>query len=198
MIRLLFVRHGQTEFNVKKRVQGWCDSPLTQEGIKQARSLKNVLKEVDLLAAYSSTSERCRDTLDVILKDRDIKKYDRKGLKEIYFGLAEGERVEKVFPNGTANLSGYQDIQGESKQQALKRFEDEIQSIVSMYAEGNILIVTHGSILKEFFSHIDMDFKQAAIEAKGSVNKLISNCSLSIVEYNQGNYHLVSYGKTYY
>ena len=48
MIRLLFVRHGQTEFNVKKRVQGWCDSPLTQEGIKQAESLIDVLQEVDI------------------------------------------------------------------------------------------------------------------------------------------------------
>lgn len=104
----------------------------------------------------------------------------------------------KVFPNGTANLSGYQDIQGESKKQALKRFEDEIHSIVSLYDEANILIVTHGSILKEFFSHIDLGFKQAAIEVNGSVNRLISNCSLSIVEYNQGNYCLVSYGKTYY
>ena len=73
MIRLLFVRHGQTEFNVKKRVQGWCDSPLTQEGIKQAESLIDVLKEVDICVAYSSTSERCRDTLDIILNDRDIK-----------------------------------------------------------------------------------------------------------------------------
>ena len=198
MIRLLFVRHGQTEFNVKKRVQGWCDSPLTQEGIKQARSLVDVLNEINLCAAYSSTSERCRDTLDIILKDQGIKKYDRKGLKEIYFGLAEGERIEKVFPNGTASLSGYQDIQGESKQQALNRFEHEIHSIVSLYEKGNVLIVTHGSILKEFFSHIDKDFRQAAIKANGSVNKLISNCSLSVVEYNQGNYSLVSYGKTYY
>ena len=46
MIRLLFVRHGQTEFNVKKRVQGWCDSPLTQEGIKQAESLIDVLVQL--------------------------------------------------------------------------------------------------------------------------------------------------------
>ena len=80
----------------------------------------------------------------------------------------------------------------------VKRFEDEIHSIVSLYDEANILIVTHGSILKEFFSHIDLGFKQAAIEVNGSVNRLISNCSLSIVEYNQGNYRLVSYGKTYY
>lgn len=198
MIRLLFVRHGQTEFNVKKRVQGWCDSPLTQVGIKQAGSLINVLNEVDICAAYSSTLQRCKDTLDIILNDRDIKKYDRKGLKEIHFGLAEGEPVEKVFPNGTADLSGYQDIQGESKQQALKRFKDEVCSIASLYDEGNILIVTHGSILKEFFSYIDADFKKAAREVNGSVNKLISNCSISIVEYNQENFRLVSYGKTYY
>ena len=52
------VRHGQTLFNVMGKVQGWCDTPLTDEGVRAAQSLGRGLAEVDFSAAYSSDSGR--------------------------------------------------------------------------------------------------------------------------------------------
>ena len=45
---LYLMRHGQTLFNVRRKIQGWCDSPLTELGIQQAQSAKELLKDTSL------------------------------------------------------------------------------------------------------------------------------------------------------
>ena len=60
------VRHGQTLFNVMGKVQGWCDTPLTEDGVRGAEKLA----EVDFVAAYASDSGRAEQTLDVLLSAR--------------------------------------------------------------------------------------------------------------------------------
>ena len=52
------VRHGQTLFNVMGKVQGWCDTPLTDEGVRAAEALGRGLAGVDFTAAFSSDSGR--------------------------------------------------------------------------------------------------------------------------------------------
>ena len=64
------VRHGQTLFNVMSKVQGWCDTPLTDEGIQAAIALGEGLAEVDFTAAFSSDSGRAVQTLDLLLAAR--------------------------------------------------------------------------------------------------------------------------------
>ena len=61
------MRHGETLFNKQKKIQGWCDAPLTELGIEQARHAYEFFKErnITFTHAYSSTSERACDTLDV-------------------------------------------------------------------------------------------------------------------------------------
>ncbi|MEG0016303.1 MAG: histidine phosphatase family protein [Gordonibacter sp.] len=61
------VRHGQTLFNVMGKVQGWCDTPLTDEGIRGAEALGRGLAGMDFAAAFSSDSGRAVQTLDVLL-----------------------------------------------------------------------------------------------------------------------------------
>ena len=60
------MRHGQTLFNLQQKIQGWCDSPLTELGIKQAKAAGECLKNVDFDHYYCSTSERCSDTLEIL------------------------------------------------------------------------------------------------------------------------------------
>ena len=84
------MRHGQTLFNVGKKIQGFCDSPLTDLGIEQAKKASEYFKDIELTHAYSSTSERCCDTLEIVTENR--MPYVRlKGLKEMNFGIYEGE-----------------------------------------------------------------------------------------------------------
>ena len=91
MKRLYLVRHGETLFNIQGKIQGWSDSPLTQRGIKQAQAVRDYFESegISFDHAYSSTSERASDTLELITG----MPYARlKGLKEVNYGFFEGER----------------------------------------------------------------------------------------------------------
>ncbi|BAK44027.1 histidine phosphatase family protein [Eggerthella sp. YY7918] len=69
-VKFYVVRHGQTLFNVMGRVQGWCDTPLTAEGVQGAEALGRGLARVDFKAAFSSDSGRAMQTLDAVLAAR--------------------------------------------------------------------------------------------------------------------------------
>ena len=100
------VRHGQTLFNVMGKVQGWCDTPLTDEGVRAAQSLGRGLAEVDFSAAYSSDSGRAVHTLDELLRaiDAELDKgtrrvtihlpYDKGGWLDSLYREAKVESVE--------------------------------------------------------------------------------------------------------
>lgn len=97
MLTFYIVRHGQTLFNKKDRVQGFCDSPLTNQGILQAKALYYGLKDVDFIHAYTSISERAYDTAYNIIQDRAIPLSIDKRLKEYNFGELEGEKNAKLM-----------------------------------------------------------------------------------------------------
>ena len=88
-----YVRHGETLFNRIGKMQGWCDSPLSEKGLRDANDAKLALKDIPIDRIYTSTSERCVDTALIIRGDRDIPIFFEKGLKEINFGLYEGATI---------------------------------------------------------------------------------------------------------
>ena len=145
-MRAYIVRHGQTLFNVKKIIQGWCDSPLTKTGIQQAIEAGKKLENVDFEWAYSSTSERAVDTMNLILKNRNVNTSHRKGLKEINFGMIDGESERVIFQTLKIDRNNVPDYGGESPAMALARFQKELLKISEKHS-GNVLIVCHGGIM---------------------------------------------------
>ncbi len=146
---LYILRHGETLFNVQNKTQGWCDSPLTERGVEQARIAGRTLAargiEFDLL--YSSTSERCCDTLEFTLAAGwgTVPAYERKkGLKEMNFGAFEAkDQFLERFPHGDF----YAKYGGETQDQALERFSNEVQGIMRATKDGqNVLVVSHGGV----------------------------------------------------
>ena len=82
-ITFYYVRHGQTQFNLWRRLQGMCDSPLTEKGISDARRAEKALREVPFDRAYCSSSERCIDTASIVLERHNVTLKPMKALKEI-------------------------------------------------------------------------------------------------------------------
>ena len=81
---LYLMRHGETLFNVQGKIQGWCDSPLTTNGIKQAKAAAAYYERegIKFDAACCSTAERASDTLELITS----LPYARlKGIREVGF-----------------------------------------------------------------------------------------------------------------
>ncbi|MCD8370691.1 MAG: histidine phosphatase family protein, partial [Clostridiales bacterium] len=148
-VTFYYVRHGETLFNVCNRMQGWCDSPLTERGRMNAREAKQILADVPLDAAYVSTSERCRDTCAIIVEGRNIPVYERKGLKEVNFGTWEGVEVDRNLDEiNRRRESGihWDDCGGDSDETFGRRVRETYQEIYDERKDGDqILIVSHGA-----------------------------------------------------
>lgn len=148
-VTFYYVRHGETLFNLLNRMQGWCDSPLTQKGIDDAKKAREILKTVPLNAAYVSTSERCRDTCQIVVEGRDIPVYERKGLKEVNFGTWEGVEVDKHLDEiNRRRLTGnhWEDCGGDSDETFAKRVRETYSAIYEERNDGDqVLIVSHGA-----------------------------------------------------
>lgn len=176
MKKLYLVRHGQTLFNELHMTQGWCDSPLTELGRKQAKEAGRSLRNVDFSAVYTSTSERTSDTAELITD----KPYTRlKALKEIYFGLYEGQR-EFTQPKNwfVDNTDAFVPYGGESVQEMAERFENCVKAIMKKEEGENILIVSHGCTIGTFLDRFAPDTIQLIRNQHG-----IPNCGIAVFEY---------------
>jgi len=94
------VRHGKTLLNTLDKVQGWCDSPLTEEGISVARQLAAGMKHIHFDAAYTSDLRRTRQTAEILLKEKaqaglDITEHF--GFREACFGAYESDFNKKMW-----------------------------------------------------------------------------------------------------
>lgn len=157
MTTLYLTRHGETLWNIDKRMQGWANSPLTDLGIRQAESLSERLKDTVIDVIYSSPIERAYKTAEIIRKDRDIDIITHDGLKEIHVGEWEGLTVDEISSNEVYaeqlqnyfyNPSKYKPFGGETIDALAERCEKAIKDIRTTNKEKTVLIVTHGIALK--------------------------------------------------
>lgn len=110
-VNIWFARHGKTLFNTFDRVQGWADSPLTEDGIRVARYLGEGLKGIPFDSYYSSDAGRQRETMSVILRQAGVENYqltELSGLREAFFGGFEGGFNKEMADAGAKQL-GLQD-----------------------------------------------------------------------------------------
>ncbi len=150
MSYLYLVRHGQTLFNVLRRKQGWCDSPLTELGVAQARRAGAVLRErgVAFDHFYSSPAERACDTLEILLDELGCPAapYERlKGLKEQNFGVFEGVTEDTNPPRGTQGF--YAPFGGETEDATTSRVLACMADLMRRPGHERVLAATHGGVL---------------------------------------------------
>ncbi len=175
------MRHGQTLFNVRRKIQGWSDSPLTENGIKQAESVAEFFDNINLTHLYSSTSERSCDTAEIVTRNR--MPYKRlKGLKEMNFGLYEGES-EDLHPDVSMRETHYLQFGGESRPQVRERVVRTCIEIMEQPCHSSVLAVSHAGACKQFLSH----WQDPAEETK----KGFTNCCIFHYEYENKTFKLI-------
>ena len=86
MVTVYLTRHGQTVWNLDKRLQGSGNSELTDHGIEQAEQLKKRVDSIQLDTIYTSPLERARKTANIIRGNRNIEIIEVDAFKEISFG----------------------------------------------------------------------------------------------------------------
>jgi len=147
---LYLMRHGQTLFNVRRKVQGWCDAPLTELGKKQATFARQYFTDNNITfdSAYCSTSERASDTLELVT---DLPYKRLKGLKEWNFGTFEGES-EDLNP-ALPYKDFFKQYGGEDELELRQRLVDTLTQIMQEDAGNVILAVSHGAACVQFARH---------------------------------------------
>lgn len=182
MTHFYIIRHGETVFNRKGRIQGWCDSPLTDLGVSQAKQLGKELKNIPFDVCFCSTSERAIDTANYILEGRNVKIISSKKLKEQSYGDFEAEKSVNIFKDGVSFPDGYRFCGGENHNDVIERVINELKKIVSEYPNANVLVVCHGSAIKHIVNYLSPGF----VMEKPTTAALVPNCSITRIDYDNG------------
>lgn len=179
---LYLVRHGQTLFNAQKRIQGWCDSPLTELGIRQAQAIGSYFKEkaIEIDHAYCSTSERASDTLEAIT---DMAYTRRKGLKEMNYGALEAHPEYLAENDPEKCKTYYLQFGGESSLDVRQRMLKTLQDIMEKEDHQSVLVVSHGGAIFNFIVQIEADTSY--------LNDGSTNGAIFVFEYEEERFHLV-------
>lgn len=159
---IYIVRHGQTEWNVQKRLQGHHDSPLTELGKQQAQWLGEALKDETIDYIYSSSSDRAYHTAEYIRGNRKIDNVKCDDLMEIHLGDWEGlthDEAKESNPEQNENFWNRPDQfkvnNSETFMDVKKRALSVLNSIISEHKGKSTLIVTHTVVVKLLMAHFE-------------------------------------------
>lgn len=197
-LKLYIVRHGETEWNLIKKFQGQLDSSLTENGIKIMKDTGNKLKNIIFSRVYTSELGRAVKSAEIILNKNINYKNDKIEIKkmselnEVYFGLWQGLSHEEIFEKYPEEAKNYfynvrkynaENIKAEKLKDALDRFLRGIEKILKNHKSGNILIVTHGTVLEMFINYVE---NKDLLEI--NERKLVNNGDYKIFNYKNGKF----------
>lgn len=196
MLRLYVVRHGRTLFNEKHMIQGWCDAPLTKEGIRQAEALNKGLEDIKFEACYSSPLYRAVSTARYIIKDRDIPYDMNTNLIEFNFGHFEGDdesNLKEIYPIYMGQkVEGFD---GDTIEGLLKRILTGLEEISAKHKDGNVLVVTHSGVITTLLKYL-ANLSDDELTRNGSAN--VDNCSITVIEKDGDIWRVIDRNNTEY
>lgn len=182
MKRLYLLRHGQTEFNVKKLVQGRCDSPLTYLGRKQAGMAAAWLKGHDIVPdkVVSSPLDRAMDTAQLVateLLGPDAAVEPCEGIIERSYGSFE-EGPHDALPTDVWDPG--EDLVpfgGEGSKALQERMVAALTNLISAEGIETLLAVSHGSASRQFI--------KAAAQEDFELPAKLPNCAIMIFDFDE-------------
>ena len=202
-MKIYIVRHGQTDWNKARRIQGQVDIPLNEFGRHLARETARGLRDVRFDACFTSPLSRAKETAQIILAGRDVPVIDEPRLEEMSFGVYEGkccagdnwelpENFHRFFdepdryeaPEGGESFGQVRDRTGAFLEELARRPE---------YADGQILLATHGAALAGLLCYI----RRAPLADYWGVG-VHKNCAVTEVEAKDGSFRILSENVVYY
>lgn len=159
-MKILLVRHGETEGNFKGLYQGKSEYVLNEEGKRQAIKLGELLKDYNISKVYCSPQKRCIETLELMNKKfKNIVLSEE--LREIDFGKWEGlnyKEIERLFPGEwksfIADYISFTFPEGDSFKDFYYRCNSFLDKLRNDKDNEVVLIVTHGGVIRALFSRV--------------------------------------------
>ena len=203
-MKIYFVRHGETKWNKRSKLQGQVDIPLSENGLKQAAVTADGMKDIPFDCIFSSPLKRAYVTAKTIKGKRDVPIIRDANLMEMNFGNYDGRSYVKMMNN--PKYTRYQRFfhdpahyrapkNGENFYDLEKRtrafFEEKILPLEG--EKENILVVAHGCVIRSFIVALTdrkiADFWQTPFG---------QNCSSAAFSCVEGKTELIYENKIYY
>ncbi len=155
MTRIIYVRHGETNWNIERRYQGQTDIPLNEKGLQQAEWVAERLAGEKVAAIYASDLTRAFVTAQTIAKRHGLEVIPMPAFREISFGDWEGSsfngldndakaQIDKIFTDPEhIKVPG-----GENFQQVQARTNEGIAELLEKHPNETIIVVTHGAAIR--------------------------------------------------
>lgn len=197
-MRLLLIRHGETDWNVTLQYQGQANVPLNARGKKQSEALAQRLQGIEAKTLFSSDIVRAWQTAEILGPILGLKPSAMPEFREINVGQWEGLTPEELYrlypdhmrqyerdPARTVRLGGesYADLQ----QRALKA----LNQIETTYKpDDTVIAVTHGGTIRALLCHV------IGIDLGNFGRMWLDNASISEVRYKAGTWRLLRLNDT--
>lgn len=184
MKTIYLVRHGQTDWNVLRRMQGHSDIPLNEVGKLQAESLIEFFKNQDIELIYSSDLSRARETANIVSSSLGLTPFLDPRLREVFLGSMEGLTKDEIIAqlgedswnrwgSNLINDFSFKWPESESRIEQVLRFKDIFSELLTR-AEKKIAVVTHGLALRTFIHYLHPNLSEPVA---------IPNCVIYKLEY---------------
>ena len=153
---LVLVRHGQTVWNSQGRWQGWLDSPLTEQGEREARYAADELREMKIDRIFCSDMERAVRTAAILSEPFGLDPEPTAHLRERFYGDYEGLNAAEIaerlpgtrFDPSRHTRETYRPPGGETMAEVRERVDRYLRRLVSDHPGQTLLLVTHSGIVR--------------------------------------------------
>lgn len=181
-MKLYIIRHGQTNWNIAKKIQGRQDIPLNERGRYQAGCLKKAMENRPVTAVFSSPQIRAMETAKAVALSSGSAVIPVKDLMEINYGSWEGKTEEELLQEDRALYEAWWSHPaetappgGESISQVNERCQKAWKEIKPQLT-GDAAIVAHGGLLAHFMEQLLGSESVAA-------STVAHNASITTIEY---------------
>lgn len=166
LCRIYVVRHGETEWNVERRLQGQQDSPLTEKGIDQAKVISKMFSDKNFDAVYASDLFRAKKTAEVIALEKKMIVKTSEMLRERSFGKHEGKLWAEYRNDLSDSLNALEKLNDkqkylykvdedvESDEEVMSRFFTFLREVALANLNKKVLVVTHGGVMRTALVHL--------------------------------------------
>lgn len=195
--RVCLIRHGETDWNAERRIQGHRDLPLNAVGLAQAEALARGLADLRADAIFSSDLLRARQTAQPLADALGLELQLDPDLRERNFGCCEGRTIDEVMTGDAIVARGLSSRQpdfvlpgGESLLQHQARIEACLARLVARHAGQIIAVVSHGGVL-------DLVYRRArGVPIERPRDFSLPNASINWLTIGSEGWQLDSWGET--
>ena len=181
-MKLYIIRHGQTDWNIAKKIQGRQDIPLNERGHFQAQCLGKAMENRPITAVFSSPQIRAMETAIAVASPAGVPVIPVRDLMEINYGVWEGKTEEELLRDDRALYEAWWSPpaetappEGESINQVNERCRQAWKEIKPQLT-GDAAIVAHGGLLAHFMEQLLGSESIAA-------STVAHNASITTIEY---------------